>query len=183
MPENPQAQPASPQVPLVEVVDAENRPLAVLPLIEAHRQLLLHRSVQVLVFDAEDRLFLRKRPAKAEAYAGRFDVSVAGHVWAFEALLDAALRELLATLNLRAERLRLVASLPASPHTGQEFVSLYSAGRVSHPLVLDPERAAEGLFVSREELSWLVREYREMLCPGLVLLWEQGLAFGGVEGG
>lgn len=179
--------PASPSLPepppLLEVVDGSNRPLAVLPLPEVHRQLLLHRSVRVLAYDNEGRLFLRKRPPKAGAYPGRWDVSAGGHVWAFESSLDAALRELLATLGLRAERLRLAAELPAGPDTAFEFVGVYSAGRVVHQLAPDPVRVAEGYFASREELSWLVREYREMLTPGLVTLWDKGVAFRVLEGG
>lgn len=37
----------------VEIVDNDNRPIAVLPKDMAHRQLLKHRSIQVLVFDTE----------------------------------------------------------------------------------------------------------------------------------
>lgn len=45
---------------LIEIVDDNNRPLAVLPKDLAHRQLLKHRSVQVLVFNTEQKVYLKK---------------------------------------------------------------------------------------------------------------------------
>lgn len=163
--------------PLVEAVDARNRPLAVLPLPEVHRQFLHHRAVAVLVYDQEARLYLQKRSSRQTFYPGRWDVSTGGHVWCGEAAHDAALRELWEDLRIRPDKLRLVSEIPAGPGTNYEFLTVFSVqkpGGVQEP---NPERV-EGIFAyRREELACLVQEFRELLTPGLITLWERNIPF------
>lgn len=167
---------SQPAPDLVEVVDAGNRPLLVMPLPEVHRQLLPHRSVVVLVYNQENKLYLRKRTA-GDAFPGRWDTSAGGHVLPRESTLDAALRELRRKLGIEAERLRLIQALPASPGTGFEFTTVFALERYTQPVSPRPEEVEEGYFYSAEEIHYLVREFRELLTPGLVHLWEVGLPF------
>lgn len=160
----------------VEAVDDRNRPLLVLPLPEVHRQFLNHRSVAVLVYDQDNRLLLQKRSLRRTLYPGRLDVSTYGHVHAGESCHDAALRRLWADLRLRPERLRHVRDLPAGPETGREFVSVFAVPRAGR-LEPNAERVSEGFYHAREELACLVRDFRELLTPGLVLFWERNLPF------
>jgi isopentenyldiphosphate isomerase len=159
-----------------EAVDADNRPLLVLPLAEVHRQFLNHRSVAVLVYDQDNRLLLQKRGPRRTLYPGRWDLSTYGHVLARESSYDAALRRLWADLRLRPERLRHVRDIPAGPETGREFVSVFAVPRAGH-LEPNAERVSDGFFHTREELACLVRDFRELLTPSLVLFWERNLPF------
>ena len=77
---------------LVEVMDDHNRPLAVLPKDLVHRQLLRHRSVQVIVFNPEKKIYLQKRNNSKQFFPGRWDVSARTHPHVGEATQDAALR-------------------------------------------------------------------------------------------
>ncbi len=164
-------------VELVDIVDENDRPLLVMPLVEAHRQSLFHRSVLILVFNPEKKLYLQKRSPKKSLYPGRFDLSATGHVQAGEARIDAAARELYEELGLRAKTLTVVDTVPASQETGYEFVTLFSAGCVSDPPRPNPEEVADGMFVDQAELASLVRRYREMLTPGLVHFFEKKVLF------
>ena len=164
-------------VELVDVVDQEDRPLAVMPLTEAIRQSLYYRLVSVLVFRPDGKLFLQKRGPKKNLYPNRFDVSASGHVKAGEARVDAASRELFEELGLRAQNLTVLHTVPGSDQTSRAFVTLFSAGRISEPPHPNPQEVAGGMFVDLGELTALARDYRDMLTPGLVYFFEQKVLF------
>lgn len=161
--------------PLLEVMDRTNRPIAAMPVEEAHRQLLPHRSVQILVYNQENKLFLQQRSSKKSIYPGRWDVSARGHVLVNESAHDAAVRELWDVLRLKVDRLQLVSELPSGPDTGYEFVTVFAAYKVAQPPTPNPEKVDGGYYYSNEELTCLIKEFRELLTPGLVTLWEAGL--------
>ncbi|MGE4292576.1 MAG: NUDIX domain-containing protein [Desulfovibrio sp.] len=161
----------------VEVMDVRNRPLMVMPLPDVHRQLLPHRAVTVLVYDQENKLYLQKRSHAKSIFPGRWDVSSSGHVLPRESAKEAALRELRFELGIEAEKLRFVQQLPASPGTGFEFTTVFALGRHHQEVEPNADEVEEGYFYSAEEIHYLVREFRELLTPGLVHLWEVGLPF------
>lgn len=162
---------------IVEVVDDSDRPVALITLGEAHRQLLPHRSVLVLVYDLDNRIYLRKRSSAKKIYPGRWDISAGGHVLAGESRFEAAQRELWDILGIQSERLRPVADIPSGPGTGNEFVSVYSVGRTAAPPRPNPVETQGGFFYSMDEFDCLVKEFRELLTPELVLLWGNNIPF------
>lgn len=162
---------------LVEVVDSRNRPLGALPLREVHRQGLNHRAVVVLVFDPLGRIYVQKRSEARALYPGRWDFSAGGHVLLGESMLGAAIRELDEELNLHIEHLRLVAELPARADTGHEFLTVFSAGHVHQTPQPNPAEAQEGYFYTADEFACLVREFRELITPGLAAFHERGLIY------
>ncbi len=162
---------------LVEVVDQQDQPIAVLPLHEVHKQSLRHRSVMVLLYNQQGKVFLQKRGYAKALFPGRWDISASGHVQAGESSEDAALRELQQKLGIQVDSLRLKQRLEAGPNTGWEFVSLYSAGKVDRQPVPAPLELAGGYFVDEQELESLVINFRDLLTPGLAYFWENGLIF------
>ncbi len=167
----------TPDTELVEVVDDGDHPLCLMPLPEVHRQSLAHRSVLVLLYDVQGRLYLQKRSARKALYPGRLDLSATGHVRGGESRETAALRELDEELGVRAKGLRLLRELPAGPETGWEFVTLYTAGQLAAPPAPDGDEVASGIFVDAAEMDYLALAYRDLLTPGLVYFWEQGMLF------
>jgi len=162
-------------VDFVEIVDDDNRPLAVLPKALVHRQLLKHRSVQVLVFNPEKKIYLQKRNKNKQFFPGRWDVSARTHPLVGESSLDATLRILRDKLQLEVESPQYVRSLPACPETGFEHVSIYAVTRNTQPISPNEKEVSEGYYFSKEELTCLIKEFRELLTPNLVTLWEAGL--------
>lgn len=162
----------------VEIVDKQNRPLAVLAKDMVHRQLLNHRSVQILVFDTEKKLYLQKRNSRKRFFPGRWDVSARTHPRVGESSLDAALRVLNEELRLEIETPTLIRTIPACAETGFEFVTIYAVMKNTHSITPNQEEVAEGYYFSREELTCLIKEFRELLTPNLVTLWEAGLLTG-----
>jgi len=159
----------------VEVVDENNQPLAVLDKDMAHRQLLRHRSVQVLVFNADKKIYLQKRSPNKRFFPGRWDVSARTHPHVGEASADAALRALREELNLAVDHTQFVRVLPACAETGFEHISIYALVRNTQPITPNNDEVSEGYHFSREELTCLIKEFRELLTPNLVTLWEAGL--------
>ena len=159
----------------IEVIDSDNRPLAVMPKRMVHRQLLMHRSVQVMVFNPERKIYLQKRNRHKQFFPGRWDVSARTHPHAGESTYDAALRTLAYELNLEVEHPVLIKELPAGPGTGFERVSLYTVQKNTQTITPNSNEVSEGYYYSQEELTCLVKEFRELLTPNLVVLWESGL--------
>ncbi len=159
----------------IEIVDDRNRPLAVLPKDLIHRQLLKHRSVQVLVFNPEKKIYLQKRNKNKRFFPGRWDVSARTHPMIGESSLDAALRILKDKLQLEVEHPQFIRALPACPETGFEYVSIYAITKNILPITPNEKEVSEGYYFSKEELTCLVKEFRELLTPNLVTMWEAGL--------
>jgi len=161
----------------VEIVDGQDRPLGVMPLAEARRQALFHRTVLVLVYDASGRVFLKKRARTKALYPGRWDLSSSGPVLAGESREDAALRGLRQELGIGGASLTRLTQAPARPETGYGFATLFCAGACPGPLLPDPAEIEDGLFVDRDELDAMAASFRDMLTPALVSFWEQDLVF------
>lgn len=164
---------------LLEVVDKQNRPLAVLPKDLIHRQLLWHRSVQVTVFSPDKKIYLQKRNSRKRFFPGRWDVSARVHPMVGEAVYSAAQRALKTELRLEIDQLQHAHELPSSPETGFEFISIFNVLRNTQPIIPNPDEVSEGYYYSQEELTCLVKGFRELLTPNLVTLWEAGLLFPG----
>lgn len=154
----------------------DDRPFAVLSTVEAHRQLLPHRSVVVLTYDENGRLLLRKRGADG-TFPGRWDVSAGGHVLPGESREDAAQREIGEKLGLRAGQLTLAYELRGKPETGLEFLSVYIAGRLNGMTRVSAGTVPENMYADRDEMNYLAENYRELLAPRIVYCWEKGLLF------
>ncbi len=172
-----QPQRKNPGPELAEYLDGRDRPLGIMPLSEVHRQSLFHRSVLILVYNPQGKVYLQKRAASKSLYPGRYDVSASGHVQAGESRLEAAIRELDEELGIAVDSLRVVGEAPASPMTGYEFVTLFSAGRIGAVPRPNPKEVSDGLFVDHAELAYMADRFRELLTPGLVHFFEQNAIF------
>lgn len=155
----------------------DDRPLVVMPLQETHKQGLMHRSVFVLLYNTENKLYLQRRSKGKQFYPGRWDLSATGHVQSGESREGAALRELREELDISLERLQLKHQLRASADTDWEHITVFSAGMVKEPPVPNPQEVEDGAFHDPDELAFLVRNFREMLTPALIYACERKLVF------
>ncbi|WP_244512262.1 NUDIX hydrolase [Maridesulfovibrio ferrireducens] len=161
----------------VEVVDILNRPFANMDLVEVHRQSLKHRSVIVLLYDSNGKLYLQKRSTEKKQYPGRWDVSASGHVYAKESLKDAAFRVLNSKLGIQNTNIRDIAELKASSETGYEFITIFILDKINTVSSPNSDEVESGYFYSISELDWLLRECRELLAPTLVYLNDIGMLY------
>jgi hypothetical protein len=162
----------------VEVLDAANKPLCILPLGEVKKQSLMHRLVYVLVYDGSGRVLLHWRASGRAPFSGRWDFLLSSHVRAGDSRADTALRKLRKATGIRGNRLSLKNEIEACADNGERFISLYAAVcSEDDPAMTWLLRSGEGMLVDREELASLVQNCRETLTPELVYLFESGLVF------
>lgn len=108
------------------VVDARDQVIGSRSRHDVHVNNLRHRAVHILVFNSLNELFLQKRSPWKDRNPGLWDSSAAGHVDAGKEYEETAVRELREELGIEAP-LEFLTKLPASPETGEEFISVYRA--------------------------------------------------------
>lgn len=161
----------------VEVVDKNDHPFTRMDINDVHRQSLRHRSVVVLIYNSQGKIFLQKRSSQKRLYSGRWDVSAGGHVHAGESREAAALRELQYELGIKNGNLRLISEIEASSETSYEFLTVFILDKINSVPAPNPEEVESGYFYSESELKWLVQEYRDLLAPSLVFLYDRKILF------
>ena len=161
----------------LEFVDNLKRPLGILSRETIHTQNLLHKSVQVLFFNKEKKLYIQQRNFDKDVYPGYWDVSAAGHVLCGESDMDASLRELKEELGINSAQLKLVHEISANYYTGYEFLSLFVSSPCSEIPKPNPEEVVQGFFVNKQEMDYLINFYSHLLTPGLLQYWKIGFLF------
>jgi 16S rRNA (adenine1518-N6/adenine1519-N6)-dimethyltransferase len=152
------------------VVDKNDRWLRDALRTEVHGNKLRHRAVHILIFRANDDVFLQKRSRWKDRHPLKWDSSAAGHVNAGEEYDTAALRELNEELGISTE-LKRITKLPASKQTGQEFIWLYR-GRHDGPFRLAPSEIEHGDFFPVALVSEWILARPDDFAPGFVACWD-----------
>jgi isopentenyl-diphosphate delta-isomerase len=70
---------------------------------EAHKNGWFHATVHIWLFTLEKKILLQKRALTKKVFPGIWDISVAGHIGAGEAILEGAKREVFEEIGLRLE--------------------------------------------------------------------------------
>lgn len=139
---------------------------------------LLRRIVLICLKNTRDMVYLRKHAASAPLYAGLWDVSAIGSVFAGESPEDAAERELREQLGICGARLKVMGTLPYTDSRGSSLsATFFLAGPSPARPVLDESRSADGMFVDQHELDGLALHQQDMLTPELVWAVQSGWIF------
>jgi isopentenyldiphosphate isomerase len=85
---------------LFETFDDEGRATGLVPRAEVHARGLWHASAHVYLFDGRGALYVQRRAAGKDLFAGRWDLSVGEHLRPGERHLDGALRGLAEELGV-----------------------------------------------------------------------------------
>lgn len=152
---------------ILEVLDAEQRPLLLMPRRDALKQGLPLKVVLIVLRDKLGRIYIHQRSSKKGSYGGSWGPSAAGYVKAGESFKDAALRELAEELGVTSVQLRRAAEVKPEPSTGMSYVVLFLSSPANVLIRPDPEEIAGGMFVDRDELEALLRDLPELVTPAL----------------
>ncbi len=136
---------------IYDVVDAEDRVIGQATRREIHAKGLLHRSVHILVFNPEGKLFLQKRSLEKDENPGYWDTSSAGHVDSGEDYLTSAHRELMEELGVSAS-LQEIMRFSASPETFWEHVRVYKCV-TDQTIQINLDEISEGRFMTLKEIQ------------------------------
>ena len=160
---------------LFDVVDAQDRIIGCKSRSSVHAQNLFHRSVHVLVFDKDDRVFLQLRGPDRDCDPNLWDSSVGGHLQSGENYDQAVIRETNEELGLLLHSVpEKLFKLSACEQTGFEFCWIYQLVH-SGPFTIDPTEASEGRWFPREELNERISSEPEMFTNSFRVIWNRFL--------
>ncbi len=154
-----------------DVVDQYDRVIDRKSRAQVHAQDLLHRSVHVLVFDDQGRVFLQFRGPDRDCDPNKWDSSVGGHLQSGEDYDQAVIRETKEELGLDLECVpEKMFKLDASKNTGYEFCWVY---RLVHngPFQIDPTEATEGKWFAADELETKLKKYCNQFTSSFSVIW------------
>jgi isopentenyl-diphosphate Delta-isomerase len=163
------------------VVDDQNRFLRWVERRELHEKYLPHRSVQVLVFDSQNRMILQLRHRDKDTYPHYWDLAACGHVEESDYLagpddrLDevyhgVAVRELEEELGVNTE-LEFLGYFSPLESVHYEHFYLYK-GRSDGPFNLQEEEVEEIRAVTVEELRQMHGNPKVKLTRTVIFLLE-----------
>ena len=143
----------------LDVVDDNNQIITQAPKDAVHNQNLLHRSSHILI-SYKNTIFLQLRSKLKQQFPNKWDTSVAGHLIAGEDYYQCAVRETQEELGFTVSKLQEIADIPASEHTGFEFIKLYLVDCSSSPtlpkFILEPsEITTGGWFAINDVDQWV----------------------------
>jgi isopentenyldiphosphate isomerase len=137
---------------LFDLVDADDRVVGRARRGEVHANpALIHRSVQILIFDARGRVLLQRRSHAKDLFPGYLCASASGHVAAGEGYAQSAAREIQEELGVSLP-LTLVGKTLVRSALETEITSVFVA-RGDGPFQFHPTETDGGQFVTRAELS------------------------------
>ena len=137
---------------MFDLVDRDDRVIGRVRRGEAHgNPALLHRSVQILIFDDSGRVLLQRRSRTKDLYPGVYCASASGHVQSGDDYATTAARELREELGVSVPLLFVERQLIASPYE-TEMTALY-AGRCNGPFAFHPGETDGGRFVTLAEVA------------------------------
>ena len=136
---------------LFDQVDEQDHVIGQVRRGDAHRnRALIHRSVQVMVFDSAGRALLQRRSARKDLFPGYYCASASGHVIAGDDYATTAQRELAEELGIAAPLIPLGTALVRSS-IETEMTALFLA-QSDGPFHFDPVETAGGEFLTWDAL-------------------------------
>ena len=94
---------------LIDILTPEGKPTGKTALkSEAHKNGWFHATAHIWFFTSDKKILLQKRALTKKVFPGIWDISVAGHIGAGEAVLEGAKREVLEEIGLKVENKELV---------------------------------------------------------------------------
>ncbi len=157
---------------ILDVVDCQNQVTGQASRREIHLNGWMHRSIHVFVLDRSGRLYIQKRSANKDTFAGAYDSAAAGHVEAGESYYDCAVRELQEELGLTAEQVSMVqvGELAPSEDNGNEHVRFYLARTDATP-VPNPDEVESGAFYTLDQVEALIASPGTLFAPTFRMLF------------
>ncbi|MBA3963453.1 MAG: ribosomal RNA small subunit methyltransferase A [Chthoniobacterales bacterium] len=155
---------------IFDVVDEYDRVTGTATRAEVHGNNLRHRAVHIFIFNRAGELLLQKRSRWKDRHPNAWDSSAAGHVGAGERYDRTAQRELKEEMGI-ATALSVVAKIPASARTGDEFIELYR-GEYDGALRPSPAEIETALFFPLNLIRTWLKARPDDFAPGFLECWQ-----------
>ncbi len=140
---------------IIQIVDRDNRELAVVARHIMREQRLIHRASYILVFNRAGELFVQQRTMSKDIYPGYWDVAAGGVVLAGESYELSAARELAEELGVKG-KLKFLFDQYYEDTDNRVWGRIFSCIHEG-PFTLQPEEVADGCFMGIDETLDLSR--------------------------
>ncbi len=154
---------------IFDVVDLDDKVIGQASRKLVHEKGLVHRSVHILVFNSQSKLFLQKRSLEKDENPGLWDSSASGHVDSGEDYDVSASRELWEELGIKS-KISFWIKLSACEKTLWEHVSVYKCVS-DEKMTLAPAEISEGKFWNIGELKSSIEKDSEKFTSTLKIIF------------
>lgn len=157
---------------ILEIVDEDNNVIGSAPRLECYQKGLLHRAVNVFVYNSKGEVFLQKRSAEKFGYPLYWDLSCSEHVKPGESFIAAAKRGLMEELGINVEveeiipihRIDNTDESKNEKYMDSELMVTFKA-IFDGEFKFDPSEVAEGRFFDTEKLPqpltpWFLEDWK-----------------------
>lgn len=144
---------------LLEVVDDNNQVIGKVTRGECYKKGLLHRAVNIFIYNSKGEVFLHKRSNKKLKYPSFWDLSCSEHVKPDESFEKAAKRGLKEELGIEIQLEEIIpihrVDNNVSEYHDNELVVTYK-GVYEGEMKFDPNEVEEGKYFNQKELNKLI---------------------------
>jgi isopentenyl-diphosphate delta-isomerase len=155
---------------IVDVVDERNRTVGVAERRSLFQRKLGFRTVDILLFDKNDRMVLQLLPPDHLRNPNRLGASVAGYLRAGETYLEAARRKLRAELHITA-RIRSTGQFEMIDEGCRKFVGVF-VGKLHQRPAFNVDEIAELVYLDTKEVERRVSNRPGDFTPTFLLAYE-----------
>ncbi len=149
----------------LDIVDAHDNLISKADRAVAHKKGLLHRVVQVMLFNPEGELFVQQRSLYKDMYPGHWEGSLSGHVMAGESYKEAAERELHEELGVCTGHLKEVLEFGLHGDEERVLAKLYVVKDFKGDVKPDLEEVKTGDFWSLKKLESELKHNKLLFHP------------------
>lgn len=163
---------------IIAVYDKNNRFIKTARRSIVHKKGLYHRSVNILLFNSKNKIFLQKRAKTKTVCPLLWDLSTAEHIKPNEDYSQAAERGLQEELGIKANvnELRDIHLQQNEYHAGKikdfEFVKLYGAFSEKTTIFLDKKEVLSGKFYSIDKIDFNIKKNSRNYTPWFLDEWQ-----------
>lgn len=162
---------------ILDIVDEQNNVIGQATRGECYKKGLLHRAVNIFIYNPKGQVFLHKRSMKKLKYPGFWDLSCSEHVRPGESFEETAKRGLKEELNIEIPLKevvwlhKMVNMDEKEMYHDNELVVTFK-GVFDGEMKFDPEEVAEGKFFDVDELNGLIEKDELKVTPWFLEDWE-----------
>lgn len=162
---------------ILDTVDENNNVIGKASREECYRNGLLHRAVNIFIFNSKGQVFLHQRSDKKLKFPKYWDLSCSEHVKVGESFVEAAKRGMMEELGIeiplqmRLQIHRIDSIDERKEYSDNELVVTFK-GVYDGQMKFDPNEVAGGRFFNIDEVNDQIREGVIKVTPWFLLDWE-----------